>query len=199
MQVNTVAAVFDRHQSAIHALNRLVESGCEVGLLMSDREAERHFSASVAIHRDLPRLMSAEAALVACALRAPARIGMRGTGIVAAGPLLASLQSVGVGVGRGLRQGMTRLGLSRPEAEGLAERLKKGAVVVGLSEQDAADPSKRELLFEGSAAQLTLVSPEPPPKETLRPAETPVADQRPAYEPRLQPGGRDFPSRPIQH
>lgn len=175
MQNTTVAAVFEEYQRATAVIDRLVEGGVDVeaiSLVMSDREADRHFTASARMRLGVPLPLSPAAISVAAKLAPLAALGTRGTGLVASGPLVASLVSAGVGAGGGLRKGLTQMGVDREGADQVAAKIRNGGLLVAVQASEMPEEERKgiaEALSEGSVLQMQLQTRVVTDKPTLRP------------------------------
>lgn len=120
-------------QRAAQAIDALIAGGCppsDIGLLMTDRTAERAFGrAEVRDSDGVTSTFSGDVHSLAAALKPLAPLGTGGTGLVAAGPLAALVVSAGLGSGGGLEQGLAELGMARDAAD-VAQRVLQGAVLV---------------------------------------------------------------------
>jgi hypothetical protein len=120
-------------QRAATVLDALMAGGCppsDIGILMTDRTAERAFGrAEVPGSDGVTNTYSREVQSLAAALKSLAPLGTGGTGLVAAGPLAALVVSAGLGSGAGLEQGLAELGVTRDAAD-VARRVLQGGVLV---------------------------------------------------------------------
>lgn len=177
----TVAAVFDEYQRALSALDRLASAvGADhLSLVMADREAERHFSASTRNRLGMPLQLGESAMPVVAGLRPLAALGTRGTGLVASGPIISILVAAGVGAGGGLRRGLSGLGVDKEQVERIFAKVRNGALIVAAEVPAAQVHAIEEILAEGSQMQMQLKAErEPVAKPTLQqptpqPAPTP--------------------------
>jgi hypothetical protein len=126
-------------QRAAPAIDALIVEGSrpsEIGLLMTDRAAERAFGhAEVRDGTGALSTFSGAVHALAAELKPIAPLGTVGAGLVGAGPLAAVLVSA-LGARGGIEQALDELGLSRDAAE-VARRLSHGAVLVSAPAGDA--------------------------------------------------------------
>jgi hypothetical protein len=120
-------------QRAATVLDALRAGGCppsDIGLLMTDRTAERALGrAEVRGRDDVTSTFSGEVLSLAAALKPLAPLGTVGTGLVASGPLAALVVSAGLGSRAGLEQALAELGVTRDAAD-VARRVLQGGVLV---------------------------------------------------------------------
>lgn len=174
MRKTTVAAVFDEYLRATNAIDRLLESGVSVdtiSLVMSDREADRHFSPAARMRLG-PLPMSEAGVAVVRSLSPLAALGTRGTGLVASGPLVSGLVAAGVGAGGGLRRGLTQLGVERTTVEKTVAKVRNNAVLLAVHVTAENRELVESVLKQSSSIQMSFdVVREVVTKPTLRPLE----------------------------
>jgi hypothetical protein len=159
MDKTILAAVFDDYHRALATLDGLINAGVDASLIsivMSDREAERHFTP--AARMKLGPLPVTEAALPIARDLAPlAALGTAGTGVVASGPAVSNLVAAGVGAGGGLRRGLVGLGLSRETADQVAGKIRNGGLLVAVTVTgEGVQEQSTPVLAHGSSMQLEL-------------------------------------------
>jgi hypothetical protein len=185
-----MVGLFESVQRASGALDGLVAAGLDetaVGLMMSDRAAERAFGPPEA--RDAVGATSAFSNLthrLAARLRPMAALGTPGAGLVATGPLAAALVSGGLGARSGLEQALGELGASADAAEA-ARRVKNGAVLVSTPPAEGGAAQAEPVLQSQSSMfwQLQLERPLATPALITAPAAA-AGEQRARYEPLLE-------------
>jgi hypothetical protein len=140
-------------QRAAQAIDALIAGGCppsDIGLLMTDRTAERAFGRADDRDSDgATSTFSGDVHSLAAALQPLAPLGAGGTGLVAAGPLAALVDSEGLGSDGGLEQGLAELGMTRDAAD-VAQRVLQGAVLVSAPVFDDSE------LFRAFVAQSAM-------------------------------------------
>jgi hypothetical protein len=138
---------------AAQAIDVLIAGGCppsDIGLLMTDRTAERAFGRADDRDSDgATSTFSGDVHSLAAALQPLAPFGAGGIGLVAAGPLAALVDSAGLGSDGGLEQGLAELGMTRDAAD-VAQRVLQGAVLVSAPVFDDSE------LFRAFVAQSAM-------------------------------------------
>ncbi len=140
----TVSAVFDTKVTASDALERLIKHGFsdkDVSLMMSDATRGRDFS--IAVETKASEGAAAGATIggaiggIAAAMIATGVLAAPGIGLLAAGPLVATLAGLGAGgaVG-GVSGALVGLGVPEHEATIINDELKEGAILVGVRAHD---------------------------------------------------------------
>ena len=179
-----MAGVFASVQHAAHAIDGLLATGADqakLGVLMSDRTAQRHFEPpNVRNELGSASAFSADVNRIAAALSPMAALGTAGSGLVAAGPLAASLVAAGLGSRAGLERALLALDIAPDQARDVARRVKNGSVLVGvlMEESDTAERLTTLMLNETSLplelhlnrplTYATLVTRPQAPAERLR-------------------------------
>jgi hypothetical protein len=129
-------ALLDSVQRAAPLLDALIAQGhprSELGILMTDRAAERAFGrAEVRDSTGAGSVFSGDVHALAAELKPLAPLGTVGAGLVATGPLAALVVSAGIGSRAGLEQALDELGLTADGAD-VARRVSQGAVLVSAS------------------------------------------------------------------
>ena len=178
--------VFDTVQATASAVDRLVDAGFDqqaLGLLMSDRTAQRHFGPpsprnplGVAGH-------GANVSRLSYRLKPVAALGTPGAGLVAAGPIEGVLVAAGLGTRAGLEVALKTLGTDEEAARDVARRVKNGAALVSVPVGFNGKAVRPEELLQGSKAaalELHLEGlPEQPP-QLLR-SQSPAGREDPRY------------------
>jgi hypothetical protein len=137
-----ILGLLESVQGAAAALDALIAAGCrssELGMLMTDRTAERAFGrAEVRDSSGAVSVFSGHVHSLAADLKPLAPLGTVGSGLVAAGPLAALLVSAGLGSQRGLEQALEELGVTADAADA-ARRVLQGAVLVSAPIGDGSE------------------------------------------------------------
>lgn len=181
--------VFDSVARAASVISRFMDAGLEasaVGLLMSDRAAERHLGPPNARNeRGAAGSYGAHFNQLATNLAPMAALGTMGSGLVAAGPLASALIEAGVGSRAGLEQALVELGLDPERASEATRNVKNGSVVVSASVDDLGGAERWSSLLEHESAMAfeLLAAHRVPHTSLVSRAEAPVGDQRARYEP----------------
>lgn len=131
--LDLLVGVFDTVQETASAVDRLIDAGVDqqaLGLLMSDRTAQRHFGPpsprnplGVAGH-------GANVSRLSYRLKPVAALGTPGAGLVAAGPIEGVLIAAGLGTRAGLELALKTLGTDDESARDVVRRVKNGATLV---------------------------------------------------------------------
>jgi hypothetical protein len=183
--------VFDSVVQAATVIDRLIDGGVPravIGMLLSDRTAERHFSPP-----DARRELGAEGTYsqqvnqLARSCRPIAALGTPGAGLVGVGPLPAALVSAGLGSLRGLEPALMQLGVDREDADEVARRVKNGAVLLSSSSEGSTAAQRSTPLIEHEASlaiQLDLGL--PGATAVIARPEAPIGEQRGRYEPLIE-------------
>jgi hypothetical protein len=160
-----------------------------LGVLMSDRTAQRHFEPpNVRNELGSASAFSADVNRLAAALSPMAALGTPGSGLVAAGPLAASLVAAGLGSRAGLERALRALDIAPDRAQDVARRVKNGSVLVSVLMEDSDRAEQLASLMQSETSiPLELHVNRPLTNSTLvtRP-QAPAAEQRPRYEPALE-------------
>ncbi len=152
--------VFDTVQETASAVDRLVGAGFDqlaLGLLMSDRTAQRHFGPpgprnplGVAGH-------GANVSRLSHRLKPVAALGTPGAGLVAAGPIEGVLVAAGLGTRAGLEAALQTLGTDEASARDVVRRVRNGAALVSAPLGALGTEVRPAELLQGSkAAALEL-------------------------------------------
>jgi hypothetical protein len=184
-----VAGLFESHVTALAAIDGLLDSGSTaeaIGLVMSDRTAERGFSIAERMQSETQGGVQPGFISLASSLRPMAPLGSPGSGTIAGGPAVPLLERAGLGTARDLSETLQHCGAEPDEAAFIAERVKNGAVLVTLRGEltSVLQAASRTVSLEGSTEPLVEGG-------LFRPPEAPAGEQRAAYEPRVQPGGEN--------
>lgn len=188
-----MGGVFEAIQHAATVVDRVLDAGLEssrLGMLMSDRTAERHFGPPNARNElGAAGTYSVHVNRLALNLKPMAALGTPGSGLVAAGPLAAALVSAGLGSSSGLEAALTELGLDQARAGDIARRVKNGAVVVAVQPGSSELASRLAplLAHEGAVSfELPLEHPLVATAVVTRPQAPPGA-QRARYDLVVEP------------
>jgi hypothetical protein len=185
-------AVFEAVAQAGTVVDRLLDGGLPrttLGMLMTDRTAERHFAPPNA-----DRAQAAQAAYsphflqLARSLAPIGGLGMSGSGLLGVGSLPAALVSAGLGSAGGLQQALVNLGVDAVHAEEVARRVKNGAVLLSAAPEGSTDAVRSTPLLRHEAAlsvQLNLSASSRAPT-LITPPEAPLGEQRAGYAPLVQ-------------
>jgi hypothetical protein len=129
----SVAAIFEEPGAAIEAVEVLVRLGLDlgaVGLVMSGRTAERHFSVRWRTKPKPAVRLSATLRDAARRLHPLAPASTPGGGVVGMGPVTSKLARAGLGSACGLAEALERLGLAPGDARAVAHAVSNGSVLV---------------------------------------------------------------------
>ena len=182
-----MAGVFASVQHAAHAIDGLLATGADqarLGVLMSDRTAQRHFEPpNVRNELGSASAFSADVNRLAAALTPMAALGTAGSGLVAAGPLAASLVAAGLGSRAGLERALRALDIAPDQARDVALRVKNGSVLVGvLMEGSDAAEQLASLIQNETSLPLELHVNRPLTNASLVTRPQPRAEQRLRHE-----------------
>jgi hypothetical protein len=147
--------VFDAVVQAGTVVDRLLDAGLPrttLGMLMSDRTAERHFAPNARRAQAAHGAYSPHFLQLARSLAPVAGLGMPGLGLLGVGSLPAALVSAGVGSSRGLQQALVELGVHAERAEEVARRVKDGAVLLSAASEGSTDARRSTPLLQQEAA-----------------------------------------------
>jgi len=152
----TVTAIFDDASTAAKAVNRITALGISrdmISVLMSEETRGQYFS--VETRSKAPEGAALGAATggvlgaLAGALVAVGTLAVSGVGVVAAGPLVATLASLGAGgAAGGVIGALVGLGIPEHEAELAADRVERGGILVGVETTDANQAEDVEEIFD---------------------------------------------------
>ena len=156
----TVSAVFDTRVSATNAVERLAKDGFtdkDISIMMSEGTRGRDFA--IEVETKAPEGAATGATIggviggAAAALVATGVLAAPGIGLLAAGPILATLAGVGAGgaVG-GLSGALVGMGVPEHEAKIINDELKEGAILVGVRAHDE-DAERAENVFNNSGGR----------------------------------------------
>jgi hypothetical protein len=171
-------------------IDALVKNGVEpsnIGLVMSDRTAERHFSIGERLRSELRAPLSPPVFTTAKELRPLAPLGAPATGTVGAGPITSKLASAGLGSACGLDGALERLGLEHEHARAIVREIVRGAVLVSAEVSENGPPEELVKRFAESGAPAWRLAGDDSGVVELRAPMTPAGDQRPEYEPVIAP------------
>ncbi len=155
-----VSGLFKSRSSSEHAVEDLVHYGFsrdDISLLMSDATRGREFGLQMATKA--PEGAATGAAIggvigaIAAGLVAVGIIAIPGVGLVAAGPIVATLAGLGAGAAAGGVTGaLVGLGIPEHEARFYNEEIEQGGILVGVyTHDDRADQAKK--IMEAAGAE----------------------------------------------
>jgi hypothetical protein len=198
MQEVIVVGMFHPHQQAVARIDQLLERGFraeDITLLMNDREAQHHFSVARQRQSELPAPFSMPVRQLAARLAPLAPLGTTGSGLVATGPLAAWLQPAMAG--GDLARGFLDLGAQPEQANEMVRDIKNNRVLVAAKAAGERIAVAHEVLEKNSEHCLIVQNGRAHARvsSTVRPPASAAGDQSPVYEPRVRPGGEDFPAR----
>jgi len=155
-----VTGLFRARSSAEHAIEDLVAHGWsrdDISLLMSDATQGREFGLAMATKA--PEGAAAGGTIggvigaIAAGLVATGVLAVPGLGLMAAGPIVATLAGLGAGAAAGgLTGALLGLGLPEHEAKFYNEQIEQGGILVGVYTHDDRAAQARKTL-EASGAE----------------------------------------------
>jgi hypothetical protein len=159
LMATLVTGLFKSRADAERAVEDLVHYGWsrdDISLLMSDATRGREFGMAMATKA--PEGAAAGATIggvlgaIAAGLVALGIVAVPGIGLVAAGPIVATLAGLGAGAAAGgLTGALIGMGLPEHEARFFNEEIERGGILVGvLSHDDRTDQAKKILEAAGS-------------------------------------------------
>jgi hypothetical protein len=157
-----VTGLFKDRASAEHAVEDLVHYGWsrdDVSLLMSDATRGREFGLTMATKA--PEGATTGATIggvigaIAAGLVALGIVAVPGLGLVAAGPIVATLAGLGAGAAAGgLTGALIGLGLPEHEAKFYNEEIERGGILVGVYTHDDRVDQARKILDAAGAERV---------------------------------------------
>lgn len=155
-----VTGLFKSRADAERAVEDLLHYGFtrdDISLLMSDATRGREFAMQMATKA--PEGAAAGATIggvlgaIAAGLVALGIVAVPGVGLVAAGPIVATLAGLGAGAAAGgLTGALIGLGIPEHEAKFFHEEIERGGILVGVYAHDDRAPHARKIL-EAAGAQ----------------------------------------------
>lgn len=140
----TITAVFKSRPAAAEAVDELINAGFstdDVSVLMTDETRGREFG--IEEHSKAPEGAAAGGAVggtigaIAAGLAATGVVAAPGIGLVAAGPIVASLAGAGAGAATGGVTGaLAGLGFKEHEAKLYADTVEEGSILIGVEAHD---------------------------------------------------------------
>lgn len=156
----THIATFENTDDADRCISRLYEEGLsrnDISMLVSDDASKRHLA--IVQRTKAPEGMAGGAATggligaIAAGLTAVAGIALPGLGVMVAGPIIAALIGAGAGgaVG-GLVGGLVGLGFNENEAKLVEDAVRKGNVVLAVTDEGNTRSRVIHGIFESTRA-----------------------------------------------
>jgi hypothetical protein len=169
------------------ALDANIEAGA-LGLLMTDRTAERHLGPPNARNAlDTAETYGAAFDRLAATLAPLAPLGAAGSGLVGAGALAAALVGAGLGSRAALDRTFMALGIDADYAREAARLVRDGAVLVSLRVTEREQQSRwATLLARESALTFRFATPRASRSSVVTRPAAPPGQQRATLEPVIE-------------